>query len=426
MPQQVLSASGNALSQKGVTSGVIPPSSLPIIRYAFYAFIFTIPIETLDIGIEHGLVSLSSLIGFLFITVALLQPALTFGELPRPFWYFVAYLFVFVCLGILQIPEHSLFIFVTRLLTIIQMLALFWISFNLFQHQQLIKGALLAFGAGCVLLSILQVGGSAAMAISGGRVSALSQDANSLGSVLGLGLLALLGLAYGRTSQDGRINWALWICSGGLAAGVVLTGSRGALLSLLAGIMCLVVRPGHTTLRLKVGLITVLAVCSLVWAAYENDAVRTRWERTFSETHMSGREEIMPAAWNMFVESPIVGWGPVNNVVELGYRFGRRTLDTHNGYLWVLTETGLAGGVPYLFALWLCLRAAWRARHGPEGSLPLALLTSVFLINMSLTWHYRKMFWIILAYSVASEAFLSKRWRLAYPASSIEKTPQQV
>jgi O-antigen ligase len=400
-----------------------PP--LPIVCFGFYAFIFAIPIETLDIGIESGLVSLSSLIGYLFISVALLQPKVTFEELPRPFWYFVAYLFVFVCLWMLQMPEHSSLI-VARLLTIIQMLVLFWISYNLFQHQQLIKGALLAFSAGCILLSILQVGGSAAMAIAQGRVSALSQDANTLGSVLSLGLLALLGLAYGRTSQDGRISWLAWTGFGSLAAGIVLTGSRGALLSLLAGIMCLAARPGHTTLRLKMGLIAVLAVCSLVWAAYENDAVRTRWDRTFSESNMSGREKIMPAAWSMFIESPIVGWGPGNNTVELGYRFGRRILDTHNGYLWVLTETGLAGGVPYLIALWLCLRAAWRARHGPEGSLPLALLTSVFLINMSLTWHYRKMFWIILAYSVASESFLSKRWHLAYPAGSIEKTPHPV
>ena len=141
---------------------------------------------------------------------------------------------------------------------------------------------------------------------------------------------------------------------------------------------------------------------------------------------MAGREQIMPTAWSMFIESPIVGWGPINNVFELGSRFGRTKKDTHNGYLWVLTETGLAGAVPYLIALWLCLRAAWRARHGSEGSLPIALLITVFLINMSLTWHYRKMFWIILAYSVASESFLSKRRGMAYPVGPIEKTPHPV
>jgi O-antigen ligase len=403
-------------------------STLPltVVRFAFYAFIFAIPIETLDIGIESGLLSVSSLIGYLFIMVALVQPTVTFGELPRPFWYFVAYLCVFACLGFLQIPEYWSSKLVMRILTVIQLLALFLISYNLFQHQQVIKGAWLAFSAGCVLLSILQIGGIAAKVVAKNRLSTLSQDPNSLGSQLGLGLLVLLGLAYGRNSQDIRISWLVWMCSGSLAAGMMLSGSRGALLSLVLGIMCLAARPGHATLRLKVGFIAVLTICSLVWAAYENDVVRTRWEKTYSAGNLAGREEIMPAAWSMFIESPIVGWGPVINVTELGYRFGRPFMDTHNGYLWILTETGLAGGVPYLIALWLCLRAAWRARHGPEGSLPLALLTSVFLINMSITWHYRKMFWIILAYSVASESFLSKRWRLDYPAGSIEKTPHPV
>ncbi len=404
--------------------GTLTPP-LPIVRYAFYAFIFTIPIETLDIGIERGVLSFSSLTGFVFIAVALLQPAVTFGRFPRPFWHFVAYLLVFICLGMFQEPEHSSLI-VTRLLALLQMLILLWVSYNLFQHQPLIKGALLSLSGGCVLLSVLQVGGSAAMSVAQGRVSALSQDANNLGSVLSLGMIALLGLAYGRNSQDGKIGLLAWICFGSLATGVVLTGSRGAFLSLVAGIMCLIARPGHSTVRLKVGFIAILATCCLVWAAYENDAVRIRWERTLEKGSMSGREKILPVAWSMFTEAPIVGWGPGNNIAELGYRFGRKKVDTHNGYLWVLTETGLLGAVPYMIALWLCWVAAWRARQGPEGSLPLSLLTCVLLVNMSLTWHYRKLFWIVLAYSLASETFVSKRWRLTYASRLMEKRSQSV
>lgn len=398
----------------------------PSIRFVFYAFVFAMPIETLDVGIDRGVVSLSGLIGYLFIAVALLQPKVTFGELPRPFGYFVAYLVVFVFLGILQMPEY-LSTLVGRLSQLIQMLALFWISYNLFQHQQVIKGALLALSAGCVVLSVLQVGGYGANQIGPDRVSALSQDANGLGSMLSLGLLAFLGLAYGRASQDGRIRWFAWIAFGIIAAGIVLSGSRGAFLSLVAGIMCLAVRPGQSTLRLKITFVAILAICLLVLAVSENPAVRARWDRTFSEGNMSGRERIMPLAWNMFIQSPIVGWGTGKNIAELGMRFGRdKPVDTHNGYLWVLTETGLAGAVPYFFALWLCLRAAWRARHGPEGSLPLALLVCVFLVNMTLTWHYRKVLWLILAYSVASESLLVRRWRLSYQAGSIDKVSHVV
>jgi O-antigen ligase len=398
-----------------------PTPPLPIVRFGFYAFIFTFPLETLDVGLDQGMFSISSVMGYLFILVALLQPKVTFGELPRPLWYFAAYLFVFVSLGIWQKLDGSSGI-AGRLSTTIQMVTLFWISYNLFRHERVVKEALLVLSAGCVVLSVLQVSGSAANAVAGGRVSALSQDANSLGSMLGIGLLSLMGLAYGRASEQGNIGWPAWVGFASIGAGIVVSGSRGAVVALVAGIVGRAARPGHSAVRVKIWIATVFALLVLVVSAYQNDAVRMRWERTFSEGHMSGRENIMPEAWRMFIEAPISGWGPGNHIIELGSRFGRKPLDTHNGYLWVLTETGLAGAIPYFFALWLCLRSAWRARHGPEGSLPLALLVCAFLINMSITWHFRKVLWLVLAYGVASESLLSKRWRVTYPVGTVDKT----
>lgn len=398
-------------------------SPLPIVRFAFYAFVLTIPLETLDVGLERGVFSVSAAVGYFFIIVALLQSKVTFGKLPRPLWYFAAYIFVFVSLGIWHKLGGASDL-VGRLSTTIQMVILFWISYNLFRHERMIRGTLLALSAGCVVLSVLQISGSAANAVAGGRVSALSQDANSLGSMLDIGLLALLGLGYGRASQEGDIGWQAWVGFAILAAGIVLSGSRGAFVALVAGIMCLAVRPGHRALQVKIWIATVFALLVLVVAVYQNDAVRMRWERTFSEGHMSGRENIMPEAWNMFIQAPIVGWGPGNHIIELGSRFGRKPVDTHNGYLWVLTETGLMGAIPYFFALGLCFRSAWRARHGPEGALPLALLVCVLLVNMSLTWHLRKILWMVLAYSVASETLLSKRWSIADPQDATDKVPK--
>src|SRR5574338_1035453 len=133
-----------------------PTPPLPIVRLGFYAFIFTFPLESLDVGLEQGVFSISSVMGYLFIAVALLQPKVTFGELPRPLWYFAAYLFVFVSLGIWQKLGDSSGL-VGRLSTTIQMVVLFWISYNLFRHERVIRGTLLALSAGCVVLSVLQV-----------------------------------------------------------------------------------------------------------------------------------------------------------------------------------------------------------------------------------------------------------------------------
>jgi O-antigen ligase len=396
---------------------------LPSVRFGFYAFIFSIPIETLDVGLEAGAISLSGLLGYAFIALAFLQPSLTFGSLPRPLWYFAAYLLVFVfvgTLGIADVPAYSS-IFIKRFLTVTQMLVLFWISYNLFKHSQLIKGALLAFCAGCVVLSVMVIAGIGTTVVAQGRVSAIGQDANTLASVLTIGVLALLGLTYGRNSQDVKIGWLTWVGFSILSAGIVMTGSRGAFVSLVVGIMALAVRPGHVTLRLKLVFVAVFAIAVLILAVSENPAVQARWERTFSEGNVSGRDRIMPQTWNMVVESPIIGWGPANNIIELGRRLGEGPTDTHNGYLWILTETGLAGAIPYFIGLWICYRLTWRARHGPEGSLPLALLTSLFLINMAITWHYRKMFWVLLAYGAASESFLLKQRTLTSSTGSVDR-----
>ena len=267
-----------------------PTPPLPIVRLGFYAFIFTFPLETLDVGLEQRVFSISSVMGYLFILVALLQPKVTFGELPRPLWYFAAYLLVFVSLGVWQKLGDSSGL-TGRLSSIIQMVALFWISYNLFRHEEVIKGALLALSAGCVVLSVLQVGGSAANAVAGGRVSALSQDANGLGSMLSLGLIALLGFAYGRASQEGNIGWLPWVGFAILAAGIVLSGSRGAFVALVVGIMCLAARPGHRALRVKIWIATVFALLVLVVAAYQNDVSSgTMGENILRGTHVGSRK----------------------------------------------------------------------------------------------------------------------------------------
>lgn len=385
-----------------------PSLPFPIIRYIFYAFIFTIPIETLDIGIERGLFSLSHVMGYLFIGSALLQAKICFKKIPKALPYFAAYVLVFVCLALFQRGEYTP-LWIARLATHVQMLVLFWVAFNLFQDSRVIKGAFLALGSSCVLLTMIQVGGGAANIIGQGRVTALSQDANSLGSMLSLGLLGLLGLAYGRKSEDGRIGLLAWMCFGIVAIGVVLTGSRGALLSLVVGIMALMTRQGQSVLRIRMVLIAVFTIACLVWASYANEAVRVRWERSLTKGNLAGREKVLPVAWKMFTEKPSIGWGPVSNYVELGRRFDSESVDTHNLYLWVLTETGLLGSVPFFIGLWLCWLVAWRARYSSEGSLPIALLACAFTVNMSVTWISRKQFWLVLAYAVASEQYVWSR-----------------
>src|SRR5207244_13447285 len=61
-----------------------------------------------------------------------------------------------------------------------------------------------------------------------------------------------------------------------------------------------------------------------------------------------------------------------------------------------------------------CLRAAWQARRGSQGVLPLAMIVTVLMANMSGLWLYKKLNWIVLAYALAScSGFVTARSRRA-------------
>jgi O-antigen ligase len=173
--------------------------------------------------------------------------------------------------------------------------------------------------------------------------------------------------------------------------------------------------------RIKTLLIALVIIISVAAASYQIEAVRERWERTFYEGDVAQRQELLPAAWEMFLEKPILGWGPVVHAAEMATRVRRKDLlgDPHNVYLWLLIETGLLGTFPFLVGLWLCCRSVWRARKSGHGSLPLALLFFLLAINLKGTYLYYKIFWVVIAYALASGTYAvaASRSRLqAFPA----------
>ncbi len=120
--------------------------------------------------------------------------------------------------------------------------------------------------------------------------------------------------------------------------------------------------------------------------------------------HDGGSRTHFPEAARMILERPIVGWGPVNHYFELGARLGARRRDTHNLVLWVLTQVGLVGAIPFFGVIAMALAGAWRARRGHWGVVPLAMMTSALLTNMSVTWLQSKTFWVAMAFALAAGA----------------------
>jgi len=379
----------------------VMPKVHPSIRYTFYAFIMATPFETAYTDLVTIVGTIPLLIGIVFIGVALLQPRICFAPPPGAFWCFAGYVFAYAIIGTTQTPMYAGPMF-SRLLTLIQMLVLVWISYNLFKFPEICKGALLAFAASCTILSMLLIFGISAESAKQGRTTMFADNPNSVGITLALGLIALLGITYGRMTVEKKLAPLAWTCVAVMGIALAMTGSRGALIGLVSGIAVLVLKEGSAGTKLKAGLIGLSVIAFLVWASYTNEAMRDRWENTWYEGDVAKRDQIMPQAWAMFLERPVLGWGPVSYMLELGDRTGVPKRDAHNLYLMVLIETGLLGAIPFFAGLWLSLRSAWRARSGREGASPMAMIVCILIINISGQMHLRKMFWVLIAYVLAS------------------------
>jgi O-antigen ligase len=231
--------------------------------------------------------------------------------------------------------------------------------------------------------------------------------------ILAAGLVTLIGLTllHRRKSAAGLVLAGLLAILLGMA--ILETGSRGGFAALLGGVLVFALAADTWRQRLRNGAIALLAVSLLILATLRLPVMKNRLADSLTTGNMAGREQLYPALWTMFLERPVFGWGPITNTSELAIRIGERERSNraaHNLVLELLTASGLVGALPFFLGVWSSVRNAWRARMGEHGVLPLALLGTLFIANMSGDWIASKLLWLVLAY-----AFVSVRWTGAPP-----------
>jgi O-antigen ligase len=381
-----------------------------IIFFAYYAFIFSLVFERLDLGIPNF--ALPSLLGMALVALTLMQLPVCFRFPPPAFWWFTGYVFLYVVSGVdLAIHGYDIrnmkSMIATRFVTLVQLLVLFWISYSLMRYRQFVTGFLAMFIASCLVVSMLLVTGLSAEIDVSGRSTVADANPNMLANMLALAMIAMVGLRYGPAPVNAKFRRLFWVGIILLAGGIVYSGSRGAVVGLMIGLSVYPLSRASFSSRIRLALAAVFALGFLAWASFEVDFMRTRWERTLQEGDVAGRFEIYQAAWEMFKEEPLFGWGPVRQLSELGSRLGLEWRNTHNIYLWILIEMGALGGIPFFVGLWLSWNAAWRARNTIHGLLPAAMMLFLLAINVKGNTIYDKIFWVLLAYSLASANYVA-------------------
>ena len=391
-----------------------------LLQAGLFLLIASIPFEYPERTIP---LEIPTLTGAVFLLVTLLYPGRCYGRLPAPALWFGAYLAAFLVSIVLGQAEHASAAF-SELVVVLQGVLVFLAAGNLMRDEKVARRALMTLVAACSVraaLPFLGLGRTTSAVWTGGeRISALGQNANSAAMIMAAGLVALIGLTLVRH----RRSKPLLVLSGALALvlgmAILETGSRGGFAALVGGVMVFAFAAHTWRSRLRNGLIAALAVALLGFAALQLPMMKNRLRDTITTGNLAGREQIYPALWQMFLEKPVMGWGPIANTYELALRIGERERPkraAHNLILELLTAGGLLTALPFLVGAWLSLRSAWTARAGEHGVLPLAILCSLFLSNMSGDWVASKLLWLVLAYAFASGTWRARNlWSLPIQA----------
>jgi O-antigen ligase len=413
----VITLPGVILNRRRVASHFAKRSNYravsPLIRCSFYAFIFSLLFEWPDRPIP---MEAPTLLGAIYLALTLLQPKVCYRRVPKELWFFALYVCYFALLcGFVRRQDDA----ITLLTLMVQIFFLMWSGYNLMRYERIMKTALMTLVISCSVISVMQLLDIATTRwdVHGdvARISVLGQNPNNMANNISVGLVALMGFAFGRNKTSPRAKYVAAPLAVLMLGAIFHTGSRGALFAFGVSFAAFAIR-GKTLWAKAKSLIIVLAVLGgLVLAVLLTPALVSRYKETINEKNMAGREDIFPTALDMFKDKPFIGWGPIDNTYELGrrvrYIYGdkaasKQAVDTHNMFLEVMTSTGLFGTVPLFTYVILCLLAAWRARRGPQGALPIVMVVTVILINMSGNWIASKLDWLMMAYVLVSANFL--------------------
>lgn len=224
---------------------------------------------------------------------------------------------------------------------------------SLYMRAYLI-GALIAAAAGAVM-------GYAAVAETGERLVGIATHENAFGSAIFHGTLAGLILLP-------MANWfwklVIWLYYAAGFVSILASGSRGAAVAILVALGAYVfleyIRNLRANLKILVPVLLVAAaipIVAVVWFPHSSLVVRMTAWLSGERGADSGRIDIYRHVWEMFVSSPVLGYG-------LGtFRFHSRYVYTHSAGLELLVSGGLPATVLYYgfcVLVWRALRRLLR------------------------------------------------------------------
>lgn len=382
-----------------------------LVRSAFYFSLFAIPFLRLYVPGTGEHVGVQRVAQALMIGAMLSRPRVCLRFLPSSLLWFIVYCGVRILSGLLQAPEYSKLWWPTSLELLDFFIPLAWLVYNVVHYPKFAHGGLWALVLGASLCAMFHTIGVGVVDVDNGidgRSSIFEQNANEIGEIYGVSLVALIALGLFRNTRQ-SLRFLVYPLAALVAIGLAKTGSRTGTLFAVVGILILLPQTRSFVPKVKRYLVILLLAVVFAGVVSQIPTVLKRFEVAASGPATDeSRVRMIPVLWEIFQRQPITGTGPDRYQYELTRRAmpyladKQKTISSHNLALLLLVETGLIGFTIFSIGLIKALISAWRGRHGPCGLLPLAWLLPMSIGGLTVCSSiFAPIFWLAIAYSLA-------------------------
>jgi O-antigen ligase len=212
----------------------------------------------------------------------------------------------------------------------------------------------------------------------------------------GAGALLLLWVAAQRSQSRAWAAPAALAVAALLYLGVILNGSRGALLAVILLFAWWLIARINPRRMLRAVVLLVLTLNLMVLTGVADDAVRARTARSVRETgDLNGRLAIWPVARDYLWERPFAGYG-----VDAFSGLSRNPLPipAHNALLDIGVGMGLLGVALFVGIVWSALGRGARDSDNPQKAVLLGAFIAISApITLTGYWIESPVFWMSLA-----------------------------
>ena len=351
-------------------------------KYCLYILVFSVTFENWDpfgIGTSISITYMATIL-YILSWVPFLRSNLNFSKL-KPY---LVPLILFILVGIVSTAINSGYaknLLETISLRVIQLIFLMvLIAAHISKDKALLSGALNSFVASVVLMYLLQLAGIGAT-YKVGRLFLFGENPNVLGMKATMSFLILVSKMI-----NGRLTIVKILVGPAVAFALlnllILSGSRGALLSLFLGLIILVVYIKMNYVK-KVA----LAVLGVFFALYlfqfimtTDPEFRQRIERSISQGD-TGRNKLWNAAFRVIEDNYVFGVGLPGVLPEM-LKYSGKYIEPHSVFLYVFMSTGIIGFIFYMVFI-LRLGIGLFKKFRQTGAVLFLVIFTVVLLNMA-------------------------------------------